>query len=160
MNRYPSVDVEVMGSSRSELRNDLSRRAGHLLYNASAYGRKVEGTTAQDHDAFFTIWPSRKSENRLERVAAYNERIDGCYEFVVAMGFATARRQKVNIAARTRNESVDAGPDENRYGHRRLLTVIRIGGIISGARRPDQAPSIAHITICVDYEELEQIELA
>lgn len=39
LNRYPSVDIQVMDTTGSELRNDLSWRPGHLLYNASAHRR-------------------------------------------------------------------------------------------------------------------------
>jgi hypothetical protein len=37
------------------------------------------------------------------------------------MGFAAARRQKVEIAIRSRNEAVDAGADKHRDCGRRLL---------------------------------------
>src|SRR6266496_2429663 len=36
LNRDPTIDVEVVGTTSSELRNDLSRRPGHLFNHASA----------------------------------------------------------------------------------------------------------------------------
>ena len=36
LNRDPTVDVEVVGATGSELRNNLSRAPGHLFDNASA----------------------------------------------------------------------------------------------------------------------------
>ena len=37
LNRDPSVDVEVVGATGSEFRNDLSRSPSHLFHNASAH---------------------------------------------------------------------------------------------------------------------------
>ena len=36
LNRDPAIDVEVVGTTGGELRDDLSRRPGHLFNNASA----------------------------------------------------------------------------------------------------------------------------
>ena len=57
LNRDPTVDIEVVGTTGSELRNDLGRRPGHLFNSAFAGRRKVDGATAQDHYAFVTIGP-------------------------------------------------------------------------------------------------------
>jgi hypothetical protein len=117
LNRDPTVDVEVVGTTGSELRNDLSRRPGHLFDNASAGRGQVDGATAQDHYALVTIWPGPERQNRLEGLSTYHNHIDARYKFVVAMGFAAARRQKVKIAVRSRNEAVEAGADKDRYHH-------------------------------------------
>src|SRR5712692_3277092 len=122
LNCDPTVDVEVAGTTSSELRNDLSRRPGHLFNNASAGRGQVDGATTQDHYALVTVWPGLKGQNLLEGLATYHKGIDACYELVVAVGFAAARRQPVEIAVRSRNEAVEAGADKDRYRHRRLLT--------------------------------------
>ena len=36
LDRDPTVDVEVMGTTKRESRSDLNRRPGHLFYDASA----------------------------------------------------------------------------------------------------------------------------
>src|SRR5712692_3084825 len=122
LNRDPTVDVEVVGTTSSKLRNDLSRRPGHLCHNASAGRGQVDGATTQDHYALVTIWPGPKGQNLLEGLATYHNRIDAGYKLVVAVGFAAARRQPVEIAVRSRNEAVEAGADKDRNCHRRLLT--------------------------------------
>ena len=76
-----------MGTTSSELRNDLSRRPGHLFNNASAGRGQVDGATTQGHYALVTIWPGPKGQNLLEALATYHKRIDACYKLVVAVGF-------------------------------------------------------------------------
>src|SRR5713226_5731499 len=51
LNRDPTVDVEVVGTTGSELRDDLRRRPGHLFDNASAGRGQVDRATAEDHYA-------------------------------------------------------------------------------------------------------------
>src|SRR6185437_5153666 len=57
LNRDPTVDVEMVNPTSSQLRNDLSRRPGHLFSYAPADHRQVDRTTTQDHAAFVTVWP-------------------------------------------------------------------------------------------------------
>src|SRR5712691_2694412 len=47
LNRYPTVDVEVVKTPSRELRNDLIRGPGHLFDNASAERGQFDGATAQ-----------------------------------------------------------------------------------------------------------------
>src|SRR6202789_1541780 len=59
LNRDSSVDVEVLSAAGGELRNDLSRRSGHLFDHASAGCRQVgevttQGAATQDHYALAT----------------------------------------------------------------------------------------------------------
>src|SRR5882672_9220222 len=54
--RDPTIDVEMVGASVGELRNDVSRSSGHLFDNAAGRGQ-IDGATAQDHDALVAIWP-------------------------------------------------------------------------------------------------------
>jgi hypothetical protein len=122
LNRDPSVDVEVVGTASSEFRDDLSRRSGHLFHNTSAHRGYVDGPAAENHYALLTIGPNRKGQNRFEGLAADHKRIHACHELVVAVRFAAARWQKVEIAIRSRYEAVEAGADKDRNRHRRLLT--------------------------------------
>ena len=118
LNSYTTVDVKVVGTTFSKSRDDLTRRPGHLFNNATADRGHVDGTATQDHYALVTIWPSLKGQNLLESLATDHKRIDACYELVVAVGFAAALRQPVEIAVWPRDEAVDAGADKDRYRHR------------------------------------------
>lgn len=82
---------------------------------------QVDGPAAQDHDLLVAIWPGCEGQNHLEGLSAYHNGNDACDEPVVIMGFATSGRRKFKIAVRSRDESVDVGPDKNRYSDRELL---------------------------------------
>jgi hypothetical protein len=118
LNRDSAVDVEVVDTTGSELRNDLCRGAGHLFDQASTGCGEVsdaptQGSTAQDDYALIAIWPGPKRQNRLEGVAAHHDGIDASYKFVLAMGFPAACRQEVEAAVWPRNEAVEAGADKD-----------------------------------------------
>ena len=52
--------------------------------------------------------PRVEAENRLERLAADDQRIHGGHELLIAVGFATAWWQEVEIAVGSCDEPVDA----------------------------------------------------
>src|SRR6266436_931988 len=118
LNRDPTVDVNVAGATSSELRNDLSGSPGHEFNNASG-GRHINGAATQHHHALVHVGPGRKRQNFLEGHTAYHDGVDACQELVVAVRFAAALQQKVEIAVPPRDEAVDAGADKDRYGHQR-----------------------------------------
>ena len=107
LNRDASVDIDVVGATGSEFRNDFMRRARHLLDHAFTHRREVERRTAQNHDTLFSIGPRWKGENCFERFAADHQGIDGFYKLVVAVGFAATRRQKIEGAIRPRDKTID-----------------------------------------------------
>ena len=117
LNCGPSIDVEVIGATGSELRNDLGRWTRHLFNSDSASRRQVERAIAKDNDALFSIWPRPNLKNCLESVATHYNRIDACDEFVIAVGFTSLRRQKVEISVPPRNEAIEAGSDKDRCLH-------------------------------------------
>src|ERR1700680_507327 len=121
LNRDSTVNVEVVGATSGQLRSDLSRRPGHLLDNTSVGCRQVDGTITQNHDALVTIWPGLQGENFLERIVTDHNRIDTCNKLVVAVGFTATLRQEIEIAVRSRNETVETGSNKDRRCHRRLL---------------------------------------
>jgi hypothetical protein len=106
-------DVELVRATRSEVRNDFSRRTSHLFNRASDCRGEIEGATTQDHNALVTICPGPKGQNLLEGLATDHNCVNACDKLVVAMRFAAARRQKIQIVIRPRNEAVDAGADKN-----------------------------------------------
>ena len=92
LNGDAAIDVEMLGAAGGELRDDLLRWAAHLLDDSSAGRGQINGATTQDDDALVSIGPRSERENCLEGVAAHHDCIDGGYEFIVAMSFATVRR--------------------------------------------------------------------
>jgi hypothetical protein len=123
LNGEATVDVKVMGASGGEFRNDLSRGSGHLLDDASAYGGEVNGTAAEDDYPLLAIGPFRKGQDGFEGVATYYEGIDAGYEFVVAVRLTTVHREKIESAVGAGDEAVEAGADEDGYGHGGVVTV-------------------------------------
>jgi hypothetical protein len=126
LNRYSTVNVEVVGTTGSELRNDLTRSPCHLFNNTSTGCGQINGATAQNHHAFVTVWPSPKCQNLFEGVTTYYKGVDACDELAVAMRFAAAFWQKIEITVRPGNEAVDAGANKNRDCHRSFLTRCRL----------------------------------
>jgi hypothetical protein len=63
--------------------------------NAPADCGQIDRVTAQDDYPLVTIRPSWISQNCLERLAAYHDRVDAGDKLVVALGFASALRKKV-----------------------------------------------------------------
>src|SRR6266567_6585062 len=112
----------MVGTTSSELGNDIGRRPGHLFNYASDGRGKIDGATTQDHYALVTIWPGPKGQNLLEGLATNHNRIDACNKLLVSVGFAAALRQKVEVAVRSGNETVEAGADKDGYRHSTLLT--------------------------------------
>jgi hypothetical protein len=60
LNGNPTVDIEVVDTTGSKLRNDVSRRPSHLFNDASADRGEVDGAATQDHYALVTIGPGVK----------------------------------------------------------------------------------------------------
>ena len=78
---------------------------------------KSRRAAAQDNHTLVAVGPLGKGQNHLEGLAADHQRVDGGHELVVAMGLAATRGQKVELAVRPRNETINAGPDKDRYLH-------------------------------------------
>src|SRR5437667_11022604 len=121
LNRDSPVDVQVLDPAGSELRDDLRWRPGHLFHDASAHCGQIGWAAAQHNDSLVAVGPGLKSQNRLEGLAAYHNRVDAGNKLVVAVGLASALRQKVEIAVSPSNKAVNAGADKHRCRHRALL---------------------------------------
>jgi len=117
LNGDAAVDVEVVSARGREAPDDFGGLAAHLFDDAADDDGKIDGTTAQHHDACFSIRPRTELENDVERVAADDNRVDAGHEFVVSVRLAAAGRQKIEIAIQSRNEAVDAGADEDGCSH-------------------------------------------
>src|ERR1035437_9829616 len=91
LNRDSAVYVDVAGTAGSKLRQNVSRRSSHLFHNSASCGQ-IDVVTAQHHHSLVGIGPLFHTQNRFERLAANDNRVDSRYELVVAVGFAAARR--------------------------------------------------------------------
>jgi hypothetical protein len=81
LNRNAAVDVDVVGATGSELRNDLFGWSGHLFDSASAVRGQVseattQGSIAQHHHALVSIGPRCERKNDLKGVSAHHDCID------------------------------------------------------------------------------------
>jgi hypothetical protein len=81
LNGNAAVDVDVVGTTGSELRNNLFGWSGHLFDNAAAgRGQVGEATTqraaTQDHDALVSIGPCWEHKHDLEGISAHHDCID------------------------------------------------------------------------------------
>jgi hypothetical protein len=117
LDRDSSVDVEVLGTAGGEFGNNVGWRAAHVLHHAAAYRRQIYGVAAQDHYALVAVGPGRKGEHGLKGLSTYDEGIDGGEELVVAVGFAAALGEKIEVAIPARDEAIKAGSDKHRYHH-------------------------------------------
>src|SRR5579871_5115039 len=97
--------------------NDFGGRSGHLLDHAATNSGEVQRAAAQDEDGLAAIRPFGKGENNFESVAADDESVDAGHELGVAVRFAAAGRKEIQVTVGTRNETVNAGTDENRGNH-------------------------------------------
>src|SRR6185437_3938273 len=116
LNGVSAVDVHVVDTGGSKLRQDLSRTSGHLFHRPSSCG-EVDNATAQHYDSLLGIRPRFHAENRLECLATDDNRVDGRYELVVAVRFASSRREKVEATVRSRDEAINTCADKDRHHH-------------------------------------------
>lgn len=61
LNGDAAVHVDVLDAAGSEFGNNFGGRTGHLLETGSAHGGEIERAAAEDHHAFITVGPFRKS---------------------------------------------------------------------------------------------------
>lgn len=114
LNCNSAIHIKVAGTLRCKLCNNLGWSAGHLFDSTLPEWRQVESSTAQDNDAFCAIRPFGQGEDDFEGLAPDDDNIDGGYELIVAVGFASTFGQKIELTIRTGDESVEADADE--YG--------------------------------------------
>lgn len=120
LNGDPAVDVGMVRAGGGKFRNDVRGRSTHLFHPAAAHAGKIEGTAAENDHALVTVGPGVKGQNGLEGFAADDDGVDAGDELVVAMGFAAARREKIESAVGAGDETVEAGADEDGELHERF----------------------------------------
>src|SRR2546427_9908700 len=101
---------------------DVGRRAGHACA-ARPRRRRGERAGAEHEHTLPAIGPRVKAQNGFERMATHDQCIHRRHELIVAVGFATVRRQEVEITVDASDEAVEAGANEYRclHLHRRAL---------------------------------------
>src|SRR5262249_32265190 len=109
-----TIDVNVSDATCAQLRNDLRWIARQVFYHR-ARRRGSDRAAAEDED-WLVKRPRAEPEHRLVCLAAHDQRIDRRHELFVAVRFAVVG-QEVERAVVARDESVDAGADENRCFH-------------------------------------------
>jgi hypothetical protein len=117
LNCDSTVDVEVVGTAGGQACNDIGRSSCHVFHDASYDRRKIDRAATQDYDALVAVGPRLHGQNGFESFAADHDGVDGGYEFVVAVGFASAFGQKVERAIGAGDEAVEAGADEDGSFH-------------------------------------------
>ncbi len=77
---------------------------------------------AQYKHRLLTIGPGIVGQDCLESVPADDQRIDSGHELKVAVGFATAWREKIQATVDSSNETVKASANKDGSFHCRLLS--------------------------------------
>ena len=99
LNGDPAIHVNMPDAASGKLRHDFGRIPRHTLHHGP--GRSGgERASAEHEDGLLTIGPRVEGQDRLEGLAADDQRIHRGHELVVAVGFAAARRQEIEIAIR------------------------------------------------------------
>ena len=112
MNRDPAIDVNVPDAASGQLRHDFRRRPRHMLHHSFGWSRSEPARAEHEH-RLVAIRPRVKCQNRLVRLSADDQRIHRGHELIVAVGFATAWGQEIQITVGSSDESVDAGANKD-----------------------------------------------
>src|SRR5215216_4797977 len=99
-------------------RHDFRRRPRHTLHYGPGGRRRA---SAEHEDGLLTIRPCVEVQDRLERLAPDDERIHRGHELIVAVGFATAGREPIEVTVGTSDETIDARANKDRRSHYSLL---------------------------------------
>ncbi len=120
LNRDPAIHVNVPNAASSKLQNDFGRSSRHALHRCPDRGGS-ERASAEHENGLLAIGPRVKSQDRLESLAADDQRIHRGHEFIIAVGFPTARRQEIEVTVGSCDEAVDAGANKDGCFHGRVL---------------------------------------
>src|SRR3989441_1785954 len=142
LNWDPAIHINMLDAAGGKLRHDDGRSPRQPLHYR-AERRSGERASAEHEHPLLTIGPRLKGQNRLERLAAYDQRIHRRHEFVVAVGFATAWWQEVEIAVGSSDEAVEAGANKDGCLHCRILMLPPKQRIVPVAGRHLSAPTSA-----------------
>jgi hypothetical protein len=107
-----TVDIDMVDTAGCELKWNGGQESGQVLNHRRVWGRR-KGTSAENENRLLAIGPRLKGQDRLVRLASNDQRIHRSHEFIVAMGFAAARREKVEAAIRPGDEAVKASPNKD-----------------------------------------------
>lgn len=113
LNRDAAVNVSVFEAAGFELSDDIGRFAGHLLDKAAFNRREIERTAAEYDYLLFPVGPFAESLDDLERLAADDEDIHACIEFVEAVRLMPARVQEIERVVGPGKEAVNADSAED-----------------------------------------------
>src|SRR5262245_17861869 len=98
-------------AASGKLRHDLGRGARHPPHH-SPDGSGRGGTRTENENGFLAVGPRAKAQDRLEGLAADDQRIHSGHELIVAVRLAV-RREPIESAISSSNETVEAGADKD-----------------------------------------------
>jgi hypothetical protein len=112
LNGDPAINVNMADAANGKLRHDFGRIPRHTLYRSP--GRRWGKCARAEHEnRLLTIRPSVKAQDRLEGFAPYDKRIHGGHELIIAVGFATAGWQPIEVTIGSCDEAVDTSANKN-----------------------------------------------
>src|SRR2546427_1464195 len=113
----------------------MSAGAPDIRSTTAPGGVGGERTSAEHENGLLPIGPGAKGQDRLESLAADDQRIHRCHELIVAMGFATARREEIEVTIHSGNEAVEARANKDGCFHCRVLSLPPSSANVSAMRR-------------------------
>src|SRR6266480_3265742 len=116
LNRDPAIHVNVSDAPSCKLHHDVRWRPGHALHR-SAGGCRSERMSAEHKHRLRPIGPGAKGQDSLERLAPDDYRIHRGHELIVAVWFATARFEKIELTVGPSDEAVEAGANKDGCFH-------------------------------------------
>ena len=148
MPRAPSRDCDVGRIPRHPLHHSPERGGG-------------ERAGAEHEHRLVAIGPRLERQDGLERLAADDQRIHRGHELLVAVRFAAARRQEIEVAIQSSDETVEARADKDRCLQRKvLLPVIHCSAAIqscwrfaiAASRCVERSKALATSGFCISAE--------
>jgi hypothetical protein len=121
LDREASIHVDVLEVACGKGGGDLCRRPRHALHDRPSRTWS-ERPSAEYKGRLRSVGPGVKLEDRLECVAANEQRIDRREEFLVAVGLVPpGSLEEIKGAIRSRDKSVQARADKDRCFHVGIL---------------------------------------
>src|SRR5437667_5684851 len=102
----------MLDAASVKLRHDFGRIPRHTLHRSPERGRG-ERARAEHENGFLTVGPRVERQDRLESLPADDKRIHRGNELIVAMRFAAARRQEIEVTVDSGDEAVEASANKD-----------------------------------------------
>ena len=117
LDRNAPVNVSVLDAASGESRDDFRRMPRHMLYDGFR-GSGGKRSRAEYKNRLLSVRLGIERQNRLVRFATNDQCIYRAHELIVAVGFSTARRQKIERTIDASDEAIEASANKNGRFHR------------------------------------------